>query len=96
MAPSDTDASSASSEVESPVIASTQGDLEKTASQATQKSSKAGTPAQRIATAQDWNGKDDPDNPLNWPMRWKVYTVIMVGMQCFTMQVPLQLPTSSY
>lgn len=85
MSPSETNTSSASSEVESPVVAMMPSDLEKTASQATEKPSQAGSPAQRVVTAQDWNGKDDPGNPLNWPMRWKVYTIVMVGLQCFTM-----------
>ncbi len=27
----------------------------------------------RTATAQDWTGPDDPENPLNWPMWQRVY-----------------------
>jgi hypothetical protein len=36
-------------------------DLEKADSKAT-----APEPLRRTITAQDWNGPDDPENPLNW------------------------------
>jgi len=31
-----------------------------------------GDSAHRVATAQDWTGPDDPENPRNWP-KWKQY-----------------------
>ena len=34
---------------------------------------KAHEPVQRVVTAQDWNGSDDPENPLNWPTWKKAY-----------------------
>lgn len=34
------------------------------------------TTAQRVVTAQDWIGPDDPENPLNWPTLKKVYHTI--------------------
>lgn len=32
--------------------------------------------AQRIVTAQDWTGPDDPENPQNWPTWKKIYHTI--------------------
>jgi hypothetical protein len=37
----------------------------------------------RTVTAQDWNGPDDPENPMNWPAWKKVYTTTMVGLIAF-------------
>ena len=39
----------------------------------------------KIQTAQDWDGPDDPEDPLNWPIWKKVYHTAMVGFLCFTM-----------
>lgn len=38
------------------------GDLEKAEDDAVT----SGEPLRRTITAQDWNGPDDPENPLNW------------------------------
>lgn len=42
-------------------------------------------PVSKVRTAQDWDGIDDPENPLNWPVWKKVYHITMVGLLCFTM-----------
>lgn len=42
-------------------------------------------PFTKIRTAQDWDGPDDPENPMNWPVWKKVYHTTMVGFLCFTM-----------
>ena len=36
--------------------------------------------AQRVVTAQDWTGPDDPENPQNWPTWKKVYHAIPCAM----------------
>jgi hypothetical protein len=36
-------------------------------------------------SSQDWDGPDDPGNPLNWSPWKKVYHTTMVGFLCFTM-----------
>lgn len=38
---------------------------------------------QKVVTAQDWTGPDDPENPENWPAWKKAYTLVVVGIQCF-------------
>jgi hypothetical protein len=37
----------------------------------------------RIATAQDWDGPKDPENPLNWPFGKKAYHTAVVGFLAF-------------
>lgn len=60
-------------------------DLEKSTSHATQHSVQHGHPVQKLVTAQDWTGPDDPENPMNWPIGKKVYHVLIPALQCFTM-----------
>ncbi|RMZ81427.1 hypothetical protein DV738_g2319, partial [Chaetothyriales sp. CBS 135597] len=65
--------------------ASRVGGLEKIESQATYRSARSHRSAvQRITTAQDWEGPDDPDNPLNWSLGWKAYTMVMVSLQAIS------------
>lgn len=40
---------------------------------------------QKITTAVDWAGPDDPDNPLNWSTAKKAYHTAIPALQCFTM-----------
>ena len=42
---------------------------------------------QRVITAQDWTGDDDPDNSENWSSGKKAYHVTYVGVQCFIVYV---------
>ena len=37
-----------------------------------------------IPTAQDWNGPDDPENPINWPFALRVYTTTIPALYNFT------------
>lgn len=60
-------------------------DLEKSLSHATQHSARSGHPVQKVVTAQDWTGPDDPENPMNWGIWKKVYHVAIPALQCFTM-----------
>lgn len=39
-------------------------------------------PAQGV-TAQDWNGRDDSNNPMNWPLQKKVAHITPVALLCF-------------
>lgn len=69
-----------------PVPVSThQLDLEKTASKATQRTNRSRRSDRVATTAQDWDGEDDPDNPLNWPTMMKIYHTLIPALQCFTM-----------
>ncbi len=76
--------SEASSTMDHIPVAQVPADLEKADTRATQHSTISQQPAHRVKTAQDWTGPNDPENPLNWTIGWKVYTVAMVGAQCFT------------
>ncbi|RMD42315.1 hypothetical protein DV735_g2811, partial [Chaetothyriales sp. CBS 134920] len=82
--------SKASSMSEQEELASRVGGLEKIETQATHRSARSARstqsrrPAHRVTTAQDWEGPDDPGNPLNWTMGWKAYTMIMVSLQAIT------------
>lgn len=92
------DSNSVSSSEDSPAVPERpiETDLEKATTQHTQRTttSRAGDPVQRVTTAQDWTGPDDPENPFNWPLFKKVYHTTMVGFQCFTMYV-IRLTLSS-
>lgn len=55
------DAIEASSRSSSPRRTHGSGDLEKAKVDAV-----SSEPLRRTITAQDWNGPDDPENPLNW------------------------------
>jgi len=84
--PSESDASSSSSQAVSVPIATTELDLEKTASKASQRTQRSGRADPRTPTVvQDWDGVDDPDNPLNWPTAKKIYHTLIPALQCFTM-----------
>lgn len=39
----------------------------------------------KIVTALDWTGPDDPDNAENWSGGKKAYHVAYIGWQCFVM-----------
>lgn len=60
-------------------------DLEKTESRATQHTTRSSRSNRTPVTAQDWDGEDDPDNPLNWPVLKKIYHTSIPALQCFTM-----------
>ncbi|RMZ83346.1 hypothetical protein DV737_g1692, partial [Chaetothyriales sp. CBS 132003] len=76
--------SGASSPGEQAPAAAKIADLEKAETQNTHRSARSQGPAQRITTAQDWTGPDDPGNPLIWSMGWKAYTMAMISLQAFT------------
>ncbi|OAL34858.1 hypothetical protein AYO20_05818 [Fonsecaea nubica] len=84
MGESESDSSSAHS-LPVPVVRP-EPDLEKTTSKASHRTSKSGrsNPDHVPATAQDWDGEDDPDNPLNWPLPIKIYHTLVPALQCFT------------
>ena len=37
----------------------------------------------RTLTAQDWIGPDDPENPLNWPLRKRIYRTTVPSLLAF-------------
>lgn len=41
--------------------------------------------ANRVVTALDWTGLDDPENPENWSGWKKAYHIVYIGWQCFVM-----------
>ncbi|KAK5236829.1 hypothetical protein LTR47_002007 [Exophiala xenobiotica] len=97
--PSGSAASSLSSSLEtvSVPIATTELDLEKTASKASQRTQRNERPDSRApTTAQDWDGVDDPDNPLNWPTAKKIYHTSIPALQCFTIRTAAILPLTVY
>ena len=55
-------------------------DIEKATTQATGTSHE---PAQRVRTAVDWDGPDDPENPLNWPLLLRAYHTLSIGFLSF-------------
>ncbi|EXJ89921.1 hypothetical protein A1O3_02988 [Capronia epimyces CBS 606.96] len=59
-------------------------DLEKTVSKGTQASRRSRRSDRIVTTAQDWDGEDDPGNPLNWPLPKKMYHTLIPALQCFT------------
>jgi hypothetical protein len=61
------------------------GDDEKTLEGLEAQNNHGATFISKVRTAQDWEGPDDPENPLNWPIWKKVYHTTMVGLLCFTM-----------
>lgn len=50
--------------------------------------------AQRDPDIVDWDGPDDPENPLNWPQRKKYTLIFILAMVTLVTYVPLQ-PSSS-
>ncbi|OQV08629.1 hypothetical protein CLAIMM_12870 [Cladophialophora immunda] len=94
MGESDSDSSSVHS---LPVpIATIQPDLEKTASKASHRTSRSGRSNHVPTTAQDWDGEDDPDNPLNWPLPIKIYHTLVPALQCFTITFGSSVYTPIY
>lgn len=85
MAHSESESQSGLSEPTTMVAITTEGEVEKTITIATGNPQRDDVPIREVTTAQEWEGPDDPENPLNWPTSWKVYTVAMTGLQCFTM-----------
>lgn len=79
--------SSLSSSLTLPIAAKTTGDQLDLEKMATEKSHKSEKVADRVTTALDWTGPDDPENPENWSTAWKAYHVAYVGIQCFVMYV---------
>jgi hypothetical protein len=65
-------------------VNSTQLDLEKSNSRATQAPGQDAESRHPVTTAEDWDGPDDPDNPLNWSTRKKIYNTLVPAFQCFT------------
>jgi hypothetical protein len=41
-------------------------------------------PVTRSTTISDWNGPDDPDNPLNWPKWKRQYHVVPAALISFS------------
>lgn len=67
-----------------PPIETTQLDIEKTTSRNTQGSRRADAELSRtITSAYDWNGPDDPEDPLNWSTGKKIYHTVVPGLQAF-------------
>ncbi|KAK3709115.1 hypothetical protein LTR37_011094 [Vermiconidia calcicola] len=50
-------------------------------------------PATRIATATDWTGPDDKDNPLTWPLWKKAYHTLASGSLAFAVTAGSSLIT---
>lgn len=69
----------------SPAVLSEKGEVEQGRVSMTADSIRSNNPVQKTRTAQDWDGPDDPENPMNWPRWRKLYTVLMAGLQSFTM-----------
>ncbi|KIX00893.1 uncharacterized protein Z518_09958 [Rhinocladiella mackenziei CBS 650.93] len=59
-------------------------DLEKTNSTASQRTTRSGRLDRVPTTAQDWDGANDPENPINWPLAIKIYHTLIPALQCFT------------
>ncbi|EMC92391.1 hypothetical protein BAUCODRAFT_78054 [Baudoinia panamericana UAMH 10762] len=57
-------------------------DLEKAATSTTQHTK--GEPAARTLTAQDWTGPDDPENPHNWQLWRRNFTLFGIASLAFT------------
>ena len=76
---------SIASALEGPVSASSDpqdafADLEKASTRVSRSSHE---PATRIVTAVDWNGPNDPENPLTWPVWKKAYHILAIGTLAF-------------
>ena len=78
------DTSSSSSPSISVPIQQTNLDLEKTTSTGTCRTNQSRISNRDVRTAQDWDGPDDPDNPLNWSTRKKAYHTLVPALQAFT------------
>lgn len=78
------DTSSLSSPSISVPVQQTNLDLEKTTSTASHGTNQSRTSNGVVRTAQDWDGPDDPDNPLNWPLMMKAYHTLVPALQAFT------------
>lgn len=61
------------------------GNLEKALSVEQDKSEpKYGPVIRSTTTAEDWDGPDDPGNPMNWPMWDRIYHTVIPGLFGFT------------
>lgn len=78
------DTSSLSSPSISVPVQQTNLDLEKTTSIASRGTNQSRTSNRVVRTAHDWDGPDDPDNPLNWPLMMKAYHTLVPALQAFT------------
>jgi hypothetical protein len=58
-------------------------DVEKDAAPKSQNTRGEGGALNRMPTAQDWNGADDPENPQNWPFARKAYQTTVVALLAF-------------
>ncbi|KAH7130283.1 MFS multidrug transporter-like protein [Dendryphion nanum] len=62
-------------------VAGLQPSLDRTESEKPQViTDNANTASTQLYNIDDWNGPDDPDNPLNWPLGRKLYHVIVPGL----------------
>lgn len=66
-------------------------DLEKATTRASGVS--AHEPARKIKTAVDWDGPDDPGNPMNWPIWKRGYHTLAIGVWAFTTTIGSSLIT---
>lgn len=55
-------------------------DLEKATTQASRASN---APVERVKTAADWSGSDDPGNPQNWALLFRAYHTLSIGTLSF-------------
>ncbi|KIV96177.1 hypothetical protein PV10_00076 [Exophiala mesophila] len=78
------DTTSSSSPSISVPIQQTNLDLEKTTSTGTCRTNQSRNSNRVVRTAQDWDGPDDPDNPLNWSTKKKAYHTLVPALQAFT------------
>jgi hypothetical protein len=65
-------------------ISTPQKDLEKPTGEAVKGLTRSRRRDGLITSAEDWDGPDDPDNPLNWPTPKKIYNTVIPALQCFT------------
>jgi hypothetical protein len=61
----------------------TTSDVEKDAGQRKHTNNGEEGAMNRVPTAQDWNGPNDPENPQNWPFIRKAYQTAVVGFLAF-------------
>lgn len=50
----------------------------------------------KTVTAQDWNGPDDPGNPVNWPLWQRVYHTTIPGLFGFAVTFGSSVYTPGY
>lgn len=80
-------------------VSTAQLELEKGISETTEYSTPSQQSDRVIRTAADWDGPDDPENPMNWPIRRKIFHTLIPAMQCFvitfgsSVYTPSKLPS---